>query len=93
MRSVILTAALLLSGCTTVSAEWQHISHPLLGPPFGPRNQEDTLDVLQVCLEKDYGRYWYSEGCLGQQLTDSGFYGDGFIFTGRLGVRARIGRD
>ena len=83
--------AIFLSGCTSVSAEWIHVSHPLLGPPFGPMNEEDTLDVLQGCARRDMGPV-YVEMCLGQQLADSGFYGDGFIYTGRFGIKKEINR-
>lgn len=68
-----------------VSLEYLHASHPLLGWPFGSTNEEDFLDTagLRASWHKD--RYYMELG-LSQQLTDSGFYGDGFIFTSRVGV-------
>lgn len=90
MRTLLICSMLIvLSACSTVSAEWQHISHPLLGPPFGPRNEEDTLDVLQVCGERTHGKF-FIEMCLGHRLVDGGFYGDNFIYTGRFGVRKQL---
>jgi hypothetical protein len=89
VKRIIAISALALTGCglapTSVSLEHQHLSHPLLGPPFGPSNQEDTLDVLGVRTRWARGPY-YVEAGLGQQMKDSGFYGDGIIFTSRVGV-------
>lgn len=86
---IALTAALTLSGCVTapdrIDAGWEHTSHPLLGPPFGPSNEEDTLDTLGLRAAWHRDRYYMELG-LGQQLKDSGFAGDGFIFTSRVGV-------
>lgn len=86
----VLAAALALTGCMStpdrVDANWLHVSHPLLGAPFGPANEEDTLDVLEMRAAWHRNRYFMEIG-LGQQLKDSGFYGDGFIFTSRVGVK------
>lgn len=85
--AALLATALALTGCSvaSVDAGWSHTSHPLLGPPFGPSNDEDTLDTLGFRARWVRGPY-YVEAGLGQQLKDSGFYGDGFIFTSRVGV-------
>ena len=88
MKGLIVVAALALTGCATpnsVSLEHMHVSHPLLGPPFGPKNEEDWLDTLGFRAAWHRDRYYMELG-LSQQLTDSGFYGDGFIFTSRVGV-------
>lgn len=92
MKRLAILMTFLCSGCTYVSVEWQHVSHPLLGPPLGPRNQEDSLDVLNGCAEKRKGHF-YVEMCLGYRLKDGGFYGDDFIYTGRFGVRKELRRD
>jgi hypothetical protein len=88
-KHLIALAALALAGCSvapdSVSLEQMHVSHPLLGPPFGPSIEEDTLDVLGVRTRWTRGPY-YVEAGLGQQMKDSGFYGDGIIFTSRVGV-------
>lgn len=87
--TILAAAALALSGCMSmpdrVDAGWEHNSHPLLGPPFGPKNEEDWLDTLGLRCSWHKDRYYLELG-LSQQLTDSGFYGDGFIFTSRVGV-------
>jgi hypothetical protein len=86
--AAIAIAAVTLAGCaapTSIDAGWSHVSHPLLGPPFGPSNEEDTLDTLGFRARWVRGPY-YAEAGLGQQLKDSGFYGDGFIFSSRVGV-------
>lgn len=88
-NTAVLLAALALTGCGVapdrIDAGWEHNSHPLLGWPFGPSNQEDTLDTLGLRAAWHHDRYYLELG-LGQQLADSGFYGDGFIFTSRVGV-------
>lgn len=81
-----------LAGCTSISAELMHVSHPLKGPPFGPVTEEDSLDVLNACGERKRGRM-FVEMCLGYRLTDGGFYGDDFIYTARFGVRKELGRE
>lgn len=89
MKTLLAIAALALTGCSvtpsSVSLEHTHVSHPLLGWPFGPSEQEDTLDTLGFRARWVSGRY-YVEAGLGQQMKDSGFYGDGIIFTSRVGV-------
>ncbi len=88
-KQALILAALALAGCgatpDSVSLEHMHVSHPLLGPPFGPSNEEDTLDTLGFRARWVSGRY-YAEAGLSQQMKDSGCYGDGFIFTSRIGV-------
>lgn len=87
---LISIASIALSGCVSapdrVDANWLHVSHPLLGPPFGPAYEEDTLDVMEVRASWERGRL-FSEMGLGAQMKDSGFAGDGFIFTSRVGVK------
>lgn len=90
-RLIALAAAFAsLTGCMSmpdrVDANWLHVSHPLLGAPFGPSNEEDTLDVLELRASWERGRL-FSEMGLGKQMADAGFYGDGFIFTSRVGVK------
>lgn len=86
----IAALSIALSGCVSVpdrvDANWLHVSHPLLGPPFGPAYEEDTLDVMELRASWDRGRFFTEMG-LGAQMKDSGFAGDGFIFTSRAGVR------
>jgi hypothetical protein len=85
----VILVALALTGCAAapdrIDLDWFHASHPLLGPPFGPSEQEDTLDVLGPRARWERGRYYFEAG-IGQQMKDSGFYGDGIIFTSHVGV-------
>lgn len=84
-KHLIALAALALAGCATpdrVSTGWSHVSHPLLGWPSGPANEEDVLDVADVRLEWNRGRYRF-EASLGYQLANGGFYGDDFLFMSR----------
>lgn len=81
----VLAATLGAAGCTTVSIDTMHVSHPLRGEPFGPAYEEDTLDVIGVTARKEYGRF-YIEQSLQYRYIDGGFYGDDFIYTGRVGV-------
>lgn len=91
MKSIILiVTSALLSGCLSmpdrVDAGWTHDSHPLLGRPFGPKEEEDTLDTLGVRAAWHRGRYYMEMGA-GRKMGDGGFYGDDrVVFTSRVGV-------
>jgi hypothetical protein len=89
VKALLVITVLALSGCSLtpdhIDAGWEHNSHPLLGPPFGPSNEEDTLDTIGLRAIWHRNRLFMEAG-LGQQMKDSGFYGDGFIFTSRVGV-------
>lgn len=87
MKGLILIAAYALSGCanTQYRAEWEHVSHPFAGEPFGPSSEEDWLDQLNVCSQKRYGRI-YGDACLGYRVNDGGFYGPRLTGSVRVGV-------
>lgn len=80
----------LLTGCglapRQIDATVTHVSHPLLGPPFGPANEEDSLDTVGACAKWGKGRVTL-EQCLGYRYADGGFYGDDFIYEGRVSVK------
>jgi hypothetical protein len=88
----VITAS--LGGCAldppgtdyTVKAGWDHVSHPDVGPPFGPRSEEDTLDTLSCKLERSSDRFYVEVG-LGYRLAEGGFYGSDFIFMSSAGVK------
>jgi hypothetical protein len=90
----VLVALVLLvtcSGCviappSSVDVGWSHTSHPLRGAPFGPANEEDSLDTLGFRTRWDSGRTFVETG-LSYRLRDGGFYGDDFIFESRVGVK------
>lgn len=89
MRRAAALAALLLSGCTTVSVEMEHISHPLAGWPVGPSSEEDWVHTVGIVGRKEYGR-WYVEQGLGYNVAGrdgGGFVGPGLTYTGRVGVQ------
>ena len=89
----LVTLIALTSGCTStavceraaVRSEYQHVSHITAGPPFGPKSDEDSLDVFSVLGRCEIGRV-YAEAGVGLSLADGGFYGPDEIFTGRVGV-------
>lgn len=81
----LLLASLLLTGCATYRVEYEHVSHPLAGEPFGPQSEEDTLDQINLCGQKRYGRL-YGDACLGYRLFDDGFYGPNLTGSVRVGV-------
>lgn len=86
MCGLVLSAALFcLTGCGSYRVEWEHVSHPMAGPPFGLASDEDALDTINVIGRKDTGRF-YVEAGLGYKLADAGFYGPELTFTSRIGV-------
>lgn len=87
---VSLIALAALSGCSVapskLDAGWGHNSYPELGYPFGPANEEDTLDTLGLRATWERGKCFAEVG-LGYKLRDGGFYGDSdVVFTSRVGV-------
>lgn len=87
---VVAMALVALSGCSAVprSADcgWSHVSHPLLGPPFGPTTEEDSLDTAGCRARWENGKAFMETG-LSYRLKDGGFYGDDFIFESRVGIK------
>lgn len=80
-----------LGGCANyASVELAHSSHPLDGPPFGPRSEEDSLDRLNVCVGREHAG-WYVDSCVGYRYADGGFYGSDFTFDGRFGRKFTFG--
>lgn len=74
-----------MGGCTSLRVEYEHVSHPFAGWPFGSADEEDTLDHVNACLVKRAG-HMFSESCLGYRLTDGGFYGPDLTGTIRMGA-------
>lgn len=96
MRTLAIVAvALLLTACaampTAFYAETEHVSHPFAGPPFGPSNEEDALDQVNVGVEWRKGGA-YLQTSLGYVTADGGFYGPPLTFTARAGYRIQIKR-
>lgn len=86
----VLFALVCLSGCCTLKPdsagiEYAHISHPLQGFPFGPNDEEATLDTVQIATRKNFGNV-YIEQALGYRFSkDCDFAGDHFLYNGRVG--------
>lgn len=90
---VRITASLLiafaLSGCTSLQPDasridWLHVSHPTVGPPFGDKTAEDSINAIEGML------LWRRQGSfvdagLAWQVGDGGFYGLDLIFSSRVG--------
>lgn len=81
----LLACLVLLSGCSSLRVEYQHVSHPFAGPPFGPQTEEDWLDTANIVARRQRGPF-YTEAVLGYRLTDGGFYGPRLTGELRVGV-------
>jgi hypothetical protein len=80
-----------LNGCASVQPTglqtyWNHTSHPLAGPPFGPTHEEDSLDTANVDLIWER-KSWFLELGVGYKLADGGFYGPKLTGNVRTGYR------
>jgi len=92
-RIIIVVSLLSLNGCAltnhcdsrSIRLEYEHVSHPFAGPPFGPVNEEEWLDHAGPVGRCQVGK-GYVEGTLGYKLNDGGL--DGPKITGgiRVGV-------
>lgn len=85
MRSIIVIAAIALTGCSSLQVELEHTSHPFAGPPFGPTSEEDSLNTVNVIARRQTGSV-YAEMGLGYKTNDGGFHGPELTFTSRVGV-------
>lgn len=89
---VAVMAALLLQGCAVVPApdvcfaSYDHVSHPRLGPPFGPETEEGTIDSVGTSCRWERGRVFFESG-LSYMVPDSDLYGDDLLYNGRVGVK------
>jgi hypothetical protein len=92
MRLVIVTAlAIAQTACITTKPDevfisYDHISHPLQGPPFGPVADEGTLDSTGITARWVRGRYFAEAGVSYPWWPSAGLWGDNFLFNGRVGV-------
>lgn len=91
----LMLAAISAAGCTTYKLEYEHISHPFAGPPFGPTHEEDSLDHIQACGSRTYAFNRsvraYSEACAGYMFVNGGFYGP--PITGSIRTGIEFGRE
>lgn len=93
LRGVIaIMTALLLQGCAALPApdmcfaSYDHLSHPLQGPPFGPELEEGTIDSVGTTCRWERGRLFFESG-LSYMVPDSDLHGDDFLYNGRIGVK------
>lgn len=98
--AIILAIAWILAqcaGCTSMRVEYEHQSHPFAGWPFGPANEEDTLDLINACLVRSAQVSErvrsFGESCLGYRLVDGGFYGPELTGGFRAGFEFSLTRE
>jgi hypothetical protein len=94
---VMLLVFWLLGGCaSTYKLEVEHISHPMVGPPFEGADQEDAVtQLVGLAGWGGVGSGPYVEAGLGANLRGSnggGFYGPPLTFTARAGYVWRTGK-
>lgn len=95
MKVLILGLTVLaLGGCASVGRmcdeagvglEYEHVSHPFAGYPFGEAVEEDALHTAGVVGRCSMGRT-YLEGGMGYKVRDGGFYGPDLTGVVRVGV-------
>jgi hypothetical protein len=82
-----------MQGCsilpTGAQTYWAHTSHPFAGPPFGPTDEEDSLDTFNGDLFWE-NESWFFELGMGYKLADGGFYGPKLTGNVRTGYRFRF---
>ncbi len=80
----------ILQGCSVAPIicfmNYDHVSHPLLGVPFGPETEEGTIDSIGTTCRWDHGRVFLESG-LSYMIPDSDLYGDDFLFNSRIAVK------
>lgn len=87
-----LLALAALSGCAslpapkTCFANYDHVSHPLQGQPFGPKTEEGTIDSVGATCRWEKGRVFMESG-LSYMWPDSDLYGDDLLFNSRIAVK------
>lgn len=87
-------ALLATTGCASldvcqqaeIGAEHAHVSHPTVGRPFGPKTEEDSVNLVGLTGRCESGRVWTEVG-MGYKFLDGGFYGPDLVSTLRVGVR------
>lgn len=91
-RVLALLALATLQACavvpapTTCFASYDHVSHPLLGAPFGPETEEGTIDSVGTTCRWERGRVFLESG-LSYMVPDSDLYGDDLLFNSRVAIK------
>lgn len=87
-----IVAVLALQGCAVMPspqmcfANYDHVSHPRKGEPFGPATEEGTIDSVGATCRWERGRLFMESG-LSYMWPDSDLYGDDLLYNGRIGVK------
>lgn len=86
----IIAIAIALGGCSVMPKECMvditHISHPTLGPPFGPESEEGTIDSTGTSCRWEANRLIGEMG-LSYKIPNSDLYGNDFIFIGKVAYK------
>lgn len=91
-RMMAVLALATLQACAVVPqpktcfANYDHVSHPLQGPPFGPPEEEGTIDSVGGTCRWERGRVFFESG-LSYSWPDSDLYGDDLLFNGRIAYK------
>ena len=88
MKLAIIATTIALAGCShleSIRIEEEHVSHPFAGPPFGPSNEEDALDHVEILGRYVFEHNLYIDMGLGYKLADEGLYGPKLTGTVRVG--------
>lgn len=91
-RVVALLALATLQACATVPSpnacfvNYDHVSHPLQGQPFGPKTEEGTIDSIGGTCRWEKGRVFIESG-LSYMWPDSDLYGDDLLFNSRVAYK------
>lgn len=91
-RGLIAVSALVLQACavlpapTTCFVNYDHLSHPLQGPPFGPDTEEGTIDTVGGTCRWEKGRVFVESG-LSYLWPGSDLYGDDLLFNSRVAFK------
>ncbi len=93
-RILIVGMMLGLGGCAgaghvcdemSLRGEYEHVSHPFAGFPFGAKDEEDALHTIGTVGRCSMGRGYVELGT-GYKLREAGFYGPELTGTVRVGV-------
>lgn len=82
----LLQACAIVPAPTACFANYDHVSHPLRGEPFGPPTEEDALDSLGTTCRWEKDRLFFESG-LSYMWPGSDLYGDDLLFNGRVAYK------
>ena len=99
MKRALLLSVLVLPGCVSLAPDAirpniQHISHPLAGRPFGPKEEEDCYQAAGASLIWQRGNLYIEQGLARKIATANcdGFYGPKLSYSGQIGYTIHFKR-